>query len=110
MKDEKRTHRRFKINQLVELDLAHEKFIPAEGINLSRGGILCHTEEECPLYIRVFMMMTIPHKKRERIISLEGVVIRSAQKKHIWETGIRITSMDDRNSEIFDEVIHDLHL
>ncbi len=110
MNNEKRSHRRFEINQLVELDLAHEKFISAKGINLSKNGILCHTEEECPLYMRVFIMMTIPHKKSERIISLEGVVIRSAHKKHIWETGINITSMDDRSREIFDEVIHDFHL
>jgi len=106
MKSEKRNHPRFEIKQLVEVDLGHEKFISAEGINLSRSGVLCRTEEECPLYSKVFMMMTIPHKVKERIISLEGVVIRSVHKKEEWETGISITSMEKASRTLFDEVLN----
>ena len=105
MKPEKRKHPRFKINQLVEFDLGYEKFTAAEGINLSRNGILCKTEDELPLYSKVFMMMTISYKKNERIISLEGVVIRSFHRRGGWETGISLTSMDEASKEIFEEVM-----
>lgn len=109
MKSEKRSHQRFRINQLVEFDLGFEKFISAEGINLSRNGVLCITEDKLPLYSKVFMMMTIPHKRKERIISLEGVVVRSVQRRGEWETGVNITAMNAASQEIFDEVMEHLH-
>jgi hypothetical protein len=109
MASERRTHPRFGINQLVEVDLGQEKYISAEGINLSREGVLCKTEEECPLYSTVYMMMTLPYKKKERIINLEGIVCRSVHKKNGWETGINITSMNRASRAVFDEVMHHFH-
>ncbi len=109
MSSEKRDHPRFKINQLVEIDYGHEKYINAQGLNLSRNGVLCKTEEECPLYGKVLMMMTLPYKKKTRIINLEGVVNRSVHKRGGWETGINITSMNRASKTVFDEVINHLH-
>jgi hypothetical protein len=109
MPSEKRSHPRFTINQLVEVDFGHERYISAVGVNLSRSGVLCVTDEECPLYSTVLLMMTVPHHKKQRIINLEGVVNRSVSKKHGWETGINITSMNKASRSVFDEVIHHLH-
>jgi len=109
MKTEKRNHPRFKINQFVEIDYGHERYINAQGINFSRNGILCKTDEECPLYGTVLMMMTLPYKKKTRIINLEGVVNRSVHKKGGWETGINITSMNHASKTVFDEVLKIFH-
>ncbi len=109
MSSEKRSHPRFEINQFVEMDFGHEIYISAEGINLSRNGVLCKTEEECPLYSSVFMMMTLPYKNKKRIINLEGVVNRSVHKKNGWETGVSITSMNKASKTVFDEVMNHLH-
>jgi len=108
MTSEKRAHPRFEINQLVEVDVGFEKFISAAGINLSKNGVLCSTDDECPLYSKVSIMMTIPHKNKERIINLEGVVVRSVHKKKSWETGISITSMSQASRTIFEEALHHL--
>ena len=109
MSHEKRSHPRFAVNQLVEVDFGHERYISAVGVNLSKNGVLCITEEECPLYSTVLLMMTVPHKKKQRIINLEGIVSRSVCKKHGWETGINITSMNKASREVFDEVMHHFH-
>lgn len=109
MTTEKRSHPRFIINQLVEVDYGHERYISASGINISRNGILCITDEECPIYSRVQVMMTLPYHKKERIINLEGIVNRSVAKKHGWETGINITDMNKASRAVFDEVMNHLH-
>jgi len=109
VKDEKRSHPRFQINQLVEIDYGREQYISAEGVNLSKNGVLCKTEEECPLYSKVFMMMTLPHKNKNRIINLEGVVIWSKHNRGSWETGISITSMTTASRTIFNEVMNHLN-
>lgn len=110
MKTEKRSHPRFQINELVEIDYGHEQYISAEGINLSKNGVLCKTQDECPLYSKIFMMMTLPYKKKSRIIDFEGVVIRSKHTRGGWETGINITSMKPASRAIFDEVMHHFHV
>ena len=109
MKTEKRGNPRFKINQFVEIDYGHEKYICAEGINLSRNGVLCKTDEECPLYSSVMMMMTLPYKKKTRIVNFEGIVNRSVHKKGWWETVINITSMNHASKTVFEEVISHFH-
>ncbi len=110
METEKREHPRFEIKQLVEVGFAHEKFVSAEGVNLSKNGILCRTDEECPMYTKVFVMMTIPHKHKERIINLEGIIIRSTHNAGGWDTGISITDMSDASRHIFDEAMKHIQL
>jgi len=105
MSEEKRKHPRFEINQLVELDLGRETFIHAAAANLSEGGLLCHTDEYCEPYTRVFLMMTLALTGGDRIIKCEGVVVRSEKEGRHWETGISITSMDSASRKIFDEFI-----
>ena len=101
MSVESRKHPRFEINQLVELDFARETFVHASAANLSEGGILCVTDEECELYTKVFIMMTLSLKSGERIIKCEGVVVRSEKKGKKWETGIQITDLDAASGKIF---------
>ena len=108
MEEEKRTHPRFEIKQLVEVDFAHEKFVSAEGVNISKNGILCKTDEECPLYSKVFIMMTLPFKEKERIINLEGIIVRSMHDGARWDTGISITEMSDPSRKIFDDMMKHL--
>ncbi len=105
MSAENRKHPRFEINQLVELDFARETFVHAEAGNLSEGGILCITDEECEVYTKVFLMMTLSLKSGDRIIKCEGVVVRSQKKGKLWETAINITDMDAASRKIFREFI-----
>ncbi|HPS85542.1 MAG TPA: PilZ domain-containing protein [Spirochaetota bacterium] len=109
MVSERRKHPRFGISQLVEVDLGQEKYINAEGINLSRNGVLCKTEDECPLYSRVLLMVTLPYKNEERIVNMEGIVSRSVHKGKGWETGINITSINKAGRTVFDEVMDNFH-
>ena len=88
------------------MDFGHEKFISAKGTNLSRNGILCKTGEECPLYSKVFMMMTLPYKNKQRIVNLEGIVVRSIRNVSGWDTGISITSMNHANQAVFNEALN----
>ncbi len=109
MSFEKRTYPGFEISQFVEMDFGHEIYISAEVINLSRNGVLCKTEEECPLYSSVYMMMTLTYKNKKRIINLEGVVSKSVHKRNGWETGVNVTSMSKASRTVFDEVMNHLH-
>jgi hypothetical protein len=105
MSEEQRLHPRFEVNQLVELDAGRETFVRAHAANLSRGGILCETDEECELHSTVFIMMTLSLNEGDRIIKCEGVIVRSEPDGDHWETGISITSMDDASAVIFDEFL-----
>lgn len=108
MSAEKRKHPRFEISQLVEIDYGHETFFSAEGLNLSRTGVLCKTEEECPLSSKIFMMMTFPDKHEQKVINFEGIVVRSVQKQKGWEIGISIKCVNPLDEPFFDGVISKL--
>lgn len=105
MSVENRKHPRFEINQLVELDFGRETFVHADAANLSEGGMLCKTDEQVDPYTKIFLMMTLTLRNRERIIKCEGVVVRSQKSGSQWDTGINITSMDAASRKIFNEFI-----
>ena len=43
---ERRRDPRFEMSQMVELGFGRERFVHADGINISRSGIRCRTQEE----------------------------------------------------------------
>jgi len=64
MRTERRKSERFLINQLIEIDMGREYFIPAEGVNISDEGLLCHTAEAIEPYSRVYMQLTLDGGKK----------------------------------------------
>lgn len=74
---ERRRHQRFALQQLVELGFGRERYIHAEGLNISRSGILCRADEELDLSNTVTIYFTLDEDAEEpETLAAEGVVQR----------------------------------
>mgnify|MGYP001194554432 CR=1 FL=1 len=76
MNEERRKRERFEMKQVLELKTGDGRVIPAAGMNISEGGILCRTGEEIPAGTCVSFMFTIRRVKSDITVECEGVVLR----------------------------------
>lgn len=56
---ERRRHQRFALQQLVELGFGRERFIHAEGVDISKSGIRCQTSEEIEVSTTLSVYFTL---------------------------------------------------
>lgn len=74
--EERRLADRFKLEQLVDISLGKEVFLPAEGINLSMKGLLCRSPVIPDPTTKVYMMLIFHLKEEEITIEIEGIILR----------------------------------
>lgn len=74
---ERRKHQRFALQQLIELGYGRERFIHAEGVNISESGIRCRTPEEIDVSTTVTIYFTLDaDEENPETLSAEAVVMR----------------------------------
>lgn len=97
--NERRSARRYRLDQLIRMDLGREVYIQGKGINLSESGIYCQVSEPLGLYARVFLLIEpLPSQGPEETISLEGQVMREETLEGRYYAAIQFSSvrMEDR--------------
>ncbi len=101
MAQERRRSPRFTIRQLIEIDYGKESYLRAEGINISRSGLLCTTEPEISPSSRVFLSLDFPGNDP---INCEGFVVRSKPHGASSEVAINFTEFKENDAERFVEL------
>ena len=76
MNEERRKRERFEMKQVLELKTGDSRVIPAAGVNISEGGVLCRTGEEIAAGTFVSFMFTIRRAKSDITVECDGVVLR----------------------------------
>jgi hypothetical protein len=88
--NEKREAPRFKISQLIGFQANKEEYLWAEGLDISRKGISCVSEEAVDPSTNVFFMLKLSGPEGERTIRGEGYVSHSREEIGKCRFGIKI--------------------
>jgi hypothetical protein len=101
---ERRMKPRFVMNQLIELSIDRETFVPSRGVDVSEEGVRCIAEGYLEPYSRVYVMFTIRYDEKEEIIRAQGIVTNCQEESKEDETyalGIKLIDMlDDEKAKI----------
>ena len=103
MKDEKRKHIRFKINQMCEIYMGREIYIPVKGIDMSEGGLSFRTEESLAISSIVKFQIAVYKGDKSQTADCEGVVRRIDFDKEDYRGAIEFTNLTLESKKI----IHD---
>ncbi|HNX22531.1 MAG TPA: PilZ domain-containing protein [Spirochaetota bacterium] len=106
MKDEKRKHKRFKINQMCEIYMGREIYIPVRGLNMSEGGLSFKTEESLAISSIVNFQLAIHIGDKSRTIECEGVVRRVNSSREDYLCAIEFTNLTNENKKIIREYVN----
>ncbi len=85
-KVQKSRAKRFQIAQLIDISNNRENFIPAQGINVSKTGILVETPEDIEIHSRIYFLLQYPGS--EESFEMEGIVVRGEKKGKKYEIGM----------------------
>jgi c-di-GMP-binding flagellar brake protein YcgR len=105
MKDELRKHKRFKINQMCEIYMGREIYIPVKGINISEGGMSFRTEESLAINSLVQFQLAIHIGDKSKTINCQGVVRRVEPEEDGWSGAIEFTNMKDEHKKLIHEYV-----
>lgn len=105
MKDEKRLHRRFRINQMCEIFMGREIYIPVKGVNISEGGISFRTEESLAINALVHLQLALYTGNRSRTINCQGVVRRFEPDREDYLGAIEFSNMSEENRRAIREYV-----
>jgi len=100
------------MNQLFELSVDRETFVPVQGIDISEEGLRCIMGDELGPYTRVYVMFTLNYNGQERIIRTQGIVtncqldIRSG-KEQTYAAGIKLIDMMDEDKDYIEEYLRE---
>jgi len=95
---ERRQYARFKLDQCVSLAFARETFLDAQGINLSKGGLLFSTVNSVELYSKIFVMLKVP----QGVIKAEGIVIHTEPCSGGTLCGLKFTDIAEEYHEVLE--------
>ncbi len=106
---EKRQDPRFRISQLIKMSGGREEYFNAAGVNLSKGGLMCETDESLQMYNPVFLMFDVPDETEEagyEQIKAEGVVMHSSESGiGKCRIGIRFTGLSEADEERIEKYV-----
>lgn len=105
MKDEKRKHKRFKVNQMCEIFMGREIYIPVTGVNISEGGMSFRTEESLAISSLVQFQLALHIGNRSRTINCQGVVRRFEPEENSYIGAIEFSGMSDENRKFIREYV-----
>jgi len=103
MKEEKRKHNRFKVNQMCEIYMGREIYIPVKGVDLSEGGLSFKTEESLAISSIVNFQIAIYIGEKSRTIDCEGVVRRVNLHGDSYSGAIEFSGLSSENKKIIRE-------
>ena len=104
---ERRRHHRFDLQQLVELSFGRERFVHAEGIDISRSGIRCQTSEELDVSSTVSIYFTLQEDEEDpETLNAEAVVKRcDALEEEFYDVGMEFSSLSPKAERLLDEYL-----
>jgi c-di-GMP-binding flagellar brake protein YcgR len=102
---ESRREQRFKIHQIVELEMSLETFFSAQGQNLSAGGMRFETGREVEPYSRIFTMLKLGEDEDAPVIRVEGIVMHVAPLAEGFSCGVQFTGMTANDRRILSEYL-----
>lgn len=105
MNEEQRKHKRFKINQMCEIYMGREIYIPVKGINISEGGMSFRTEESLAINALVQFQLAIHIGNKSKIINCQGVVRRFEPEEEGWSGAIEFTNMKNEHKKLIHEYV-----
>ncbi len=105
MKDDKRKHKRFKVNQMCEIFMGREIYIPVKGINISEGGMSFRTEESLAISSLVQFQLALHIGEKSRTINCRGVVRRFEPDGDDYLGAIEFSGLSDENRKFIREYI-----
>jgi c-di-GMP-binding flagellar brake protein YcgR len=105
MKDEQRKHKRFKINQMCEIYMGREIYIPVKGINISEGGMSFITDESLAINALVQFQLAIHIGSKSKTINCQGVVRRFEPEEDGWSGAIEFTNMKSEHKKLIHEYV-----
>lgn len=97
MGEERRTARRFTIDEMIELELGRESVVHASGINLSSTGLLCKSDYFMEPETEVSLVLTVPSESGDHTISCDGIVVRCQRGKGRHLTAIRFIALAEKD-------------
>ncbi|HOP31476.1 MAG TPA: PilZ domain-containing protein [Spirochaetota bacterium] len=105
MKDDKRQHKRFKINQMCEIYMGREIYIPVKGINISEGGMSFRTDESLAINALVEFQLAIHIGNKSKTINCQGVVRRFEPEEDGWSGAIEFSNLKDEHKKLIHEYV-----
>ena len=105
MNEEQRKHKRFKINQMCEIYMGREIYIPVKGINISEGGMSFRTEESLAINAFVQFQLAIHIGDKSKTINCQGVVRRFEPDDEEFTGAIEFTNMKDEHKKLIHEYV-----
>lgn len=105
MKDEKRKHNRFKINQMCEIYMGREIYIPVKGINMSEGGLSFKTEESLAISSIVNFQIAVYKGDKSKTIDCQGVVRRIEFNGDVYSGAIEFTDLSTESKKVIRDYV-----
>ena len=90
---EQRKFERFKVHQMVETSFDRERFVPAEGLDISEGGMLCSTSEPVDPLARIELLISLPRAETEHLIKTEATVVRVEKEGDDYLIGVQFDAL-----------------
>jgi hypothetical protein len=84
---------------MIELTYMKERFLQAEAVNISEGGILCRSDAAVEPLTRVYLMLHIPRGGEDYVMKAEGVVMHADKKDDSWLFGIAFDNLTGADRE-----------
>ena len=100
--EDKREDPRFRIKQLIGYHPSREEYFWAEGLDLSRSGISCVSNEAVDAMTNVFFMLSVPGPEGEHPLRGEGYTAHSHMEDGKCRFGIKIERIFEEDKPIFD--------
>ncbi len=95
---------RFAIRQLTHLSYGREAYLDAEGVNISKTGLLCRTEEPIAVKCKVFLTLDILPVASDPF-GCEGRVVRcERQPDNYFEVAVTFTNVEQRAKTALSEL------
>lgn len=99
-KENKRKHKRFKINQMCEIYMGREVYIPVKGVNISEGGMSFRTEESLSISSIVEFQLALYIGTKSKTINCQGVVRRFEPEEEGWLGAVEFSNMKDEHKKL----------
>lgn len=94
---DRRRSDRFILHQVVEIGFGRESFVRSIGVDVSRTGIRCRTDQELEPASIAFLMFSFPTRDgRQHTVRVEAVVMRCvAVENALFDVGMQFTELTD---------------
>ncbi len=105
MPEERRRGSRFPLDAKVELTGDGKTPIKADGVNISKYGILCNTESAVDQSSEKAVQVEIALPESGKKVELGGVIVRTEKRDETYQTGISFTEVDADDKDKLDEFL-----